>query len=654
MKKINFYIYIIFVSVAINLSVVNAEGMYMVLPRPDVYNKYYKVDNQNLKINEKYLIESFNKNTRKYKENLEGVSNVEKILVIPLEFEDVKFKDDNIKDTYTKLMESIKDYYEINSNYESQKRGMTIDYTVVDKITSNHKMEYYATSSYVTLEDNESKNISDMAKEAVEILKEKKFPLKEFDRNKDGVIDHILIIHAGKGQEETLESSLIWSHRFEIQNNGTDLGDIRALNYTTVPENAKVGTIVHELGHDFGLPDLYDIYNINQGVGMWDVMGSGSWNYLQGQEPGECPANLSAWSRELLGWADVEEVDESKTLLFRNDNGISNVYKIYLRDKYGNKDKNEYYLLEYRRRINYDEALPEAGILIWHIDEKVLDKTFFTNEINTDGEKLGVELVQADGKFHLNRSVNSNRGDSGDPFPGSTQNSIFGAFSYGLNFGNNGQYSFIEGENFNICGEIATVDIIIDSNAPIDEINTYAPLNESNVSREITFSFDLIHNCSEYKLQISKDNEFENPIQISINSDDLVEVIDNKLLFKYDFSYMLEDNTKYYWRISATNPATNSRNVVWSEVKTMYYTKDTNIDAPGNFVWDITDNRINLNWVNEDDATGYIVMCNGEEKYVASSIFNIDNDNKEYVIKVRSINERTSSNFEDEIVIDTT
>ena len=33
---------------------------------------------------------------------------------------------------------------------------------------------------------------------------------------------------------------------------------LKVFNYTTQPEDAGVGVIAHEYGHDLGLPDLYD------------------------------------------------------------------------------------------------------------------------------------------------------------------------------------------------------------------------------------------------------------------------------------------------------------------------------------------------------------------------------------------------------------
>ena len=40
-----------------------------------------------------------------------------------------------------------------------------------------------------------------------------------------------------------------------------------------------IGTMAHETGHAFGLPDLYDTdlrsASVTQGIGEWGIMGSG-------------------------------------------------------------------------------------------------------------------------------------------------------------------------------------------------------------------------------------------------------------------------------------------------------------------------------------------------------------------------------------------
>ena len=56
--------------------------------------------------------------------------------------------------------------------------------------------------------------------------------------------------------------------------------------------------------------------------------------------------------------------------------------------------------------------LPGDGLLIWHIDESQPD--------NTDENHYKVGLVQADGNRDL--ELEHNRGDDGDPYPGSAGN----------------------------------------------------------------------------------------------------------------------------------------------------------------------------------------------------------------------------------------
>jgi hypothetical protein len=45
----------------------------------------------------------------------------------------------------------------------------------------------------------------------------------------------------------------------------------------------------------------------------------------------------------------------------------------------------------------YDAALPGSGIVIWHIDEKVINEKFNDNKINADPNRRGVDVEEADG-----------------------------------------------------------------------------------------------------------------------------------------------------------------------------------------------------------------------------------------------------------------
>src|SRR4029078_1095958 len=94
----------------------------------------------------------------------------------------------------------------------------------------------------------------------------------------DGYIDHFQSIHAGVGEETgggAQGTDAIWAARWYPYSPGSPIGPdgagpngyqgIRIGNsnywigdYTIEPENGGVGVFSHEVGHDPGLPDLYD------------------------------------------------------------------------------------------------------------------------------------------------------------------------------------------------------------------------------------------------------------------------------------------------------------------------------------------------------------------------------------------------------------
>jgi hypothetical protein len=79
----------------------------------------------------------------------------------------------------------------------------------------------------------------------------------------------------------------------------------------------------------------------------------------------------------------------------------------------------EYFLVENRQRTGYDAALPGCGLLVWHIDETRTSG----NSANADETRKLVDLEEADGLNNLDGV--GNRGDAGDPYPGSTNNTQF-------------------------------------------------------------------------------------------------------------------------------------------------------------------------------------------------------------------------------------
>ena len=80
-----------------------------------------------------------------------------------------------------------------------------------------------------------------------------------FDTDHNGVVDHLMIVHAGVGQESHAnQTDLIWSHSWVVGGPSLIVDGVQVSGYTMVSEDSPLGVSVHEFGHDLGLPDLYD------------------------------------------------------------------------------------------------------------------------------------------------------------------------------------------------------------------------------------------------------------------------------------------------------------------------------------------------------------------------------------------------------------
>jgi immune inhibitor A len=78
------------------------------------------------------------------------------------------------------------------------------------------------------------------------------------------------------------------------------------------PENGGLGVFAHEYAHDLGLPDLYDTNNVagvENSVGFWSLMSSGSWLGRGEQAIGDLPGGMTAWDKLQLGWLNYERAE---------------------------------------------------------------------------------------------------------------------------------------------------------------------------------------------------------------------------------------------------------------------------------------------------------------------------------------------------------
>ncbi|RPE34066.1 immune inhibitor A domain-containing protein [Kitasatospora cineracea] len=151
----------------------------------------------------------------------------------------------------------------------------------------------------------------------------------------DGYLDHFQIVHAGEDQSAgggVQGTDALWAHRSYAYANqagktgpdnnklgGTQIGatGLWVGDYTMQPENGGLGVFAHEYGHDLGLPDLYDTtgQGVDNSVGFWSLMSSGSWLGEGKNEIGDMPNDLDVWSKLKLGWLNYDTAKAGQTSL---------------------------------------------------------------------------------------------------------------------------------------------------------------------------------------------------------------------------------------------------------------------------------------------------------------------------------------------------
>jgi len=235
---------------------------------------------------------------------------------------------------------------------------------------SSHTLEYYGANGNSGIDTGVTGtpiDIYELAREAVQ-LANPDVNFADYDLNSDGIIDHLIIIHSGYGEEQysATHPEYIWSHSWDIYPSGESVDGKTAFSYTMNPEFGKVGVFAHEMGHDIGLPDLYNTqswYSPTE-VGLWDIMASGSW--AGPGNDGSVPSHMSAWCKIDLGWLNPTKLNGTpKSYYVKN---LENNSKAYIINNSILAADNEYFIVENREKVGFDAYIPNEGIVIWHID----------------------------------------------------------------------------------------------------------------------------------------------------------------------------------------------------------------------------------------------------------------------------------------------
>jgi M6 family metalloprotease-like protein len=327
-----------------------------------------------------------------------------KIMVVLVQFPDEKAKVSvsEIEDMFFGAENSLASYLSDQSYGQVTVSGEVIP----TWYTLSQDMGYYG--------GNYEANVEEMIVEAI-YAADPDVDFSEFDQDNDGVIDSFFVVHsgapdeAGGGNQEE-----IWSHYYSIPPVTAD--GIKVIDYETVSEESPLGITIHEFGHYLGLPDLYDtVYDdgSSKGVGDWSIMGYGG--YLNH------PGSFDPWSKYFLGWLNDDNflsVTESGSYDLSQSN-IDYGIRYYLAPL----TTSEYFMLENREVHDLMKSSKSGGVLIWHIDEEVMDEKgswngcsgtrWDCNTVNGNAEQKLIDVEEADGKEDLS---GDGYGDDEDPW----------------------------------------------------------------------------------------------------------------------------------------------------------------------------------------------------------------------------------------------
>jgi len=180
-----------------------------------------------------------------------------------------------------------------------------------------------------------------------------------------------------------------------------------------------IGVSAHELGHLLGLPDLYS-YIGGDGIGAFSLMAGGSWgtDTAGDTKRGNTPTHPDAWSKARLGFSSPVTVS-SASYWKNNINSFANVNGYSALKITSIAAAPQYFLVENRQLSGYDRGLgglgkTDSGILIYHVDERVLDGSGGRENDNNYHKAIDLEkypdnpCYEAGGVFNAASAPNSN------------------------------------------------------------------------------------------------------------------------------------------------------------------------------------------------------------------------------------------------------
>ena len=286
-------------------------------------------------------------------------------------------------------------------------------FDVIGPVTISNNMSYYGKNDYGN-DMYPDKMVSEACK-----LADTEFEVDftQYDNDNDGYVDFVFVVYAGFGEADGGASTTIWPHSWNLLAAGTQCKvdgktvDLYAcgneLDYYS-KKHTGIGTFCHEFSHVLGLPDLYVTNTASHStMNEWDIMDYGPYN-----NEGNTPPTFSAYERFFMGWLQPRLITEPENITLEEINSSNTALMITKGDSanlIGNDpNPTTFYMLENRQQEGWDEHLPGHGMMLTKIQYNY--NRWYQNTVNNSSSKMGVDLVEANGKA-------SNSGKATDLFP---------------------------------------------------------------------------------------------------------------------------------------------------------------------------------------------------------------------------------------------
>lgn len=355
------------------------------------------------------------------------------VLVIPVEFFDDKFEDQELIDLESVFNNKANTGWEsVSSYYNTSSYGkLDLTFNITQKVTLDRSYQYF---------DNGQDYGGDILKLALDAL-DGTIDFSKYDYNNDGFIDGIYIIYSAPIDYGT--DAYYWAYVTSYSEGLDDPEDTTKFdgkypytylfasidfmyesietseedNYNTPIAGLKLNatTYIHETGHMLGLDDYYDYEDkmgSNQGLGGADMM-----DYTVGDH--------NAYSKLMLGWVKPTVITSTTTITISSFESSGQFIMILL--DYNGSYFSEYLIIDLYTATglnalhagvngsllyyNSNDTGAAFGARIYHVDSTIDtpynddDYWSFTDNNNSTTDDPLIKLVEADGDKNFESDI---------------------------------------------------------------------------------------------------------------------------------------------------------------------------------------------------------------------------------------------------------